>query len=268
MFTILYPSTPFSVKDIDLMYEDEQNQAILMGMKTMNIDLEQLFENKLKLSKTVDEGTIFIYRGWMLKESEYQTLETLLKNKGASLINTSEEYSKNHYISGWYPAIQDLTFKSIYTENYDNLDALLSSSGFQSYFIKDYVKSLTTSRGSIAHNIDEAKEIIHELIEKRGEIEKGLCIKEFIPLSPVEEERYFIFMGQIYSRNDVIPDIVKEVAARHKTPFFSVDVAQTFYGDDIIVEIGDGQVSDVKLWPIENLYQFLIQKEIKNKIKP
>ena len=55
-----------------------------------------------------------------------------------------------------------------------------------------------------------------------------------------------------------MPLIVKFAAENHNVPFFSVDVAQLETGEDIIIEIGDGQVSDIKMWDVESFYKIFL----------
>lgn len=255
MYCFLFPSIPFTVKQTDPDYEVEKNIAESMGFLTANIDIEELNDNKFKISNVIEPGTVLVYRGWMLKPDAYKAYETLAINRGLTVLTNEEQYLSSHYINGWYETIEHLTFQTVFQEGSEDVSALIDKSHFQGFFIKDYVKSLTTSRGSIAHNKEEVFEIVNELKIKRGEIEKGLCIREFTPLKPNIEERYFVLNGKAYSRNGEIPDIVNEAASLHKAPFFSVDVAQTTEDKDIIVEIGDGQVSDVKLWQIDNFYE-------------
>jgi len=62
---------------------------------------------------------------------------------------------------------------------------------------------------------------------------------------------------------DDIPVIVKTVAQRIKAPFFSVDIARRRpEGDDgdadwRLIELGDGQVSDKKDWPLDRFVEVL-----------
>lgn len=259
MFAFLYPSIPFDIKNTDPEYESEKLTAQNLGFTVANIDIEELNDNKLKLSKQLDPNTTVIYRGWMLKPEIYKVFEILAINKGLAVLTNQEQYISSHYINGWYPSIEHLTFRTVFQEGHEGISELLEHSGFHAYFIKDFVKSLTTSRGSIAMNKKEVFEIVDELISKRGEIEKGLCVREFVPLKAGMEERYFVLNGKSYARNGIVPDIVLEAAKLHKAPFFSVDVTKTQEGKDIIVEIGDGQVSDVKLWHFDNFYQMFKQ---------
>ena len=45
-----------------------------------------------------------------------------------------------------------------------------------------------------------------------------------------------------------VPDLVQQVASRIPSPFFSVDVARRDDGVLRVVEVGDGQVSDLVGW--------------------
>ena len=45
-----------------------------------------------------------------------------------------------------------------------------------------------------------------------------------------------------------VAELVSEVARRVRSPFFSVDVVETQAGELVVIELGDGQVSDRKNW--------------------
>jgi hypothetical protein len=57
------------------------------------------------------------------------------------------------------------------------------------------------------------------------------------------------------ARNLPYPVVV--AAQRIASPFFSVDVAERYDGVLRIIEIGDGQVSDRKHWPIARFVEML-----------
>ncbi|WP_058910035.1 ATP-grasp domain-containing protein [Entomohabitans teleogrylli] len=57
----------------------------------------------------------------------------------------------------------------------------------------------------------------------------------------------------MFSADDHIPDLVYDIARSVKTPFYSIDVAANTAGTLRLIEIGDGQVSDSKEWPVEKL---------------
>lgn len=67
---------------------------------------------------------------------------------------------------------------------------------------------------------------------------------------PATEQRYFVVDGQpfVASPNAPIPNIVSICAERIDSRFFAVDVVDRADGCKRIVELGDGQVSDLVRW--------------------
>jgi hypothetical protein len=63
---------------------------------------------------------------------------------------------------------------------------------------------------------------------------------------PESERRYFVLNGVGYAGG--APDVVRACAERVCSSFFSVDVARRRDGALRVVEIGDGQVSDLVGW--------------------
>ncbi|MEO1444701.1 MAG: ATP-grasp domain-containing protein, partial [Cyanobacteria bacterium J06635_11] len=47
--------------------------------------------------------------------------------------------------------------------------------------------------------------------------------------------------------------------SRVSAPFYSVDIATTVEGTLQVVELGDGQVSDKKNWPLDRFVDMLIE---------
>lgn len=116
--------------------------------------------------------------------------------------------------------------------------------------MKDYVKSLKTARGSIVREPAEAPAVIAEMREYRGEIEGGICVRRVEEFIPKTEQRYFVLLDVGYSASEgaSVPDIVRRCAERLPSKFFSVDVAMRRDGELRVVEVGDGQVSDLAGW--------------------
>lgn len=137
----------------------------------------------------------------------------------------SHEYS--HYIDGWYPDIQDVTFETtLFQKNdYDGIETFINNSSKTKFFIKDYVKSLPNSRGSIASSLKDVFNIMHQLETYHG-IQKGIAIRNFHNLDTDSEQRHFVYDGHIFSNGEVslsseIMDAVKKLSA--KSIFFAVD---------------------------------------------
>ncbi len=151
-----------------------------------------------------------------------------------------------------------MTPATIFLTRDDDFDAALASTGWQAYFVKDYVKSLTTSRGSVARNADEVREIIGLIERYRGQMEGGICVREFEELLPETEERYFVLRGQVHARDDVVPDMVRDIAQRIDSLFFSIDIVLNNQGVARLMELGDGQVSDRKKWDATKFVKMFI----------
>jgi hypothetical protein len=83
----------------------------------------------------------------------------------------------------------------------------------------------------------------------RGEIEGGLCVRRVEAFIGDSERRYFVLHGKAYGvAGERVPELVERVANRIPSPFFSVDQIRREDGVLRVVEVGDGQVSDLVGW--------------------
>jgi len=125
----------------------------------------------------------------------------------------------------------------------------LSVLNWPEFFIKDYVKSLKTSVGSRIRKPEQVASVVAEMRRFRGVIEGGFCVRRDESFLPDTERRYFVFNGVPHgAENDDVPLIVHECVKRLKSSFYSVDVVKRTDGQLRIVEVGDGQVSDLVGW--------------------
>ena len=187
-----------------------------------------------------------LYRGWMLNPDAYGLLLEAIGRKGARAVTSVAQYRFCHYLPEWYSLCKDLTPETIFVAKGADYAAAVSDLHWTAYFVKDYVKSLTTNRGSVANSVGEISEIVSQIEKYRGQVEGGVCIRKFEQLAPDTEERYFVFRGVPYGRSGAVPEIVKAIAPRIDSPFFSVDVVLSTDGVPRLIELGDGQVSDRK----------------------
>src|SRR5262249_34631665 len=149
-----------------------------------------------------------------------------------------------------YPLLSDLTPETRVFPADADVAAELRALGWGAYFLKDYVKSLKTARGSIVCDPVEAPAVIAEMREDRGEIEGGIGVRGVEDLIPESEQRYFVLHGVGYTASEgaPVPELVLQCAERLMSPFFTVDVARRRDGALRVVEVGDGQVSDLVGW--------------------
>lgn len=248
---LLFLADPFSRKLPDSSYLDEYEAAQAAGIPCSLISYE-----------SIDEGGIFrpfpallpdlpvVYRGWMMSFEKYKRLYQLIIGSKRTLLTDPGHYLHCHHLPLWYHSVRDMTPDTLILKESDDFKEALSDKSWTQYFVKDYVKSLTTGRGSVAKSADEVREVVNLIKEYRDEIEGGVCIREFEEFVPATEERYFVYQGRAYGRDGMVPDIVREIACRISAPFYSVDIVMNSAGKHRLVELGDGQVSDTKQWPI------------------
>lgn len=213
----------------------------------------------------VDEGKPFrgvvpgaevVYRGWMLNARQYERLALAVEAAAARLITSQAAYLAAHHLPNWYPLVAEFTPETRVLPLESDWEAELRSLGWDAYFVKDYVKSLKTSRGSVVRDPGEIGAVVAEMRHFRGEIEGGLCVRRVESFIADSECRYFVLGGRPFSPDGgMVPEPVERIASRIPSPFFSVDVVSRADGEMRIVEIGDGQVSDLVGWTAEQFVE-------------
>lgn len=249
----LFPSDYFNPKAVDEAYLEQATCMQNAGFETAVISLESLYTSSPKISPILSPSSDVVYRGWMLSPSDYELLLSVVKNKGTRAFTSKVEYLATHYLPNWYSQLTDLTPETKFYSVDDDLESELKTLGWERFFIKDYVKSLKISVGSIIDRPSDIRTVVQEMKKFRGTIEGGVCVRRVEDFVAASEKRYFVIHGQPFaaSLDEEIPGIVYECAERIQSKFFSVDVVERTDGVQRIVEIGDGQVSDLVGWSAE-----------------
>ncbi|POD96501.1 hypothetical protein BV924_09045 [Pectobacterium odoriferum] len=255
---IIYPSDCFDSSKVDEAFEAEYHSAKESGLSCLLLSTQHVSNGKYKFSKDIAPNASVIWRGWMLKSDDYKSLSDAVTQNGGNMLISLEDYLSSHHITGWYNSCEKYTPETIFLKESDDFEQVTSQLKWPSYFVKDYVKSLTTSRGSIAKNAEEIREIIAAIKKFRGEIEGGISLRKVEDIIKTSERRYFSFKNNVYSSNDIVPDLVVEIAQPIRSPFFSIDMAENASGELRLIEIGDGQVSDTKEWNVEKFIQLFL----------
>jgi hypothetical protein len=248
----IFPSDYFKSKQVDSAYLEQFECLRSRGFETLVISLEALSSETSKIFPNPSCSKL-VYRGWMLTPEDYLRLADAVSSVGAELWISADEYLSNHYLPNWYPLISDLTPETHFFAVDDDLESELIKLGWSRFFIKDYVKSLKTSIGSIINTPSEISQIVSEMRKFRGTIEGGICIRQVEDFILETEQRYFAIDGRVFAASSDldIPDIVRVCASRINNKFFSVDVVERRDGCKRIVEIGDGQVSGLVGWSVD-----------------
>lgn len=220
------------------------------GFEVSLFSLENFQEGKFEVLSNITPGARVLYRGWMLSAAEYRELDQALDGQETPLLVSAEEYLTSHYLPNWYPQISDYTPETRVFPVDADLAKELVNLGWDGFFIKDYVKSLKTSVGSRISTPEQATTLVAEMQKFRGRIEGGFCVRRIEEFSPNTEQRFFVIDGVAHAANGDVPDIVNKCAKRLKQRFYSIDIAQRSDGVLRVVEVGDGQVSDLVGWEV------------------
>ncbi len=200
----------------------------------------------------IPQDAIVVYRGWMVKVDEYRRLDDAVRLCGARLLTEPDVYALTHHLPNWYESLAEFTAGTVVIRGADDLVSTMEQLGWGEYFLKDYVKSLKVAGGSIVRTAAEASGWVKSMLEYREELEGGICVRRVESFVPESERRYFVLNGVPYAPDDeAIPAPVYAAAERIASRFFAVDMATTTDHRRRIVELGDGQVSDVVGWTAE-----------------
>ena len=249
----IYPQSLLTPRLPDEAFQDEALALSKAGHIVTLIDSERLSTEPVTLKTIASEKTV-VHRGWMLSPTEYENFISSIEIAGGLPLSSTEKYLATHYLPNWYQIISDLTPETVVLSLDSDWTSELRKLGWSKFFVKDYVKSLKTSVGSIIQSPEDIQTVVAEMKKYRGTIEGGLCIRRVEDFLLETEQRYFVLKGKPYCVNpkEQIPDIVFECAKRINSQFFSVDVIHRADGQFRIVEIGDGQVSDLVGWSVQS----------------
>ncbi|NJM75840.1 MAG: ATP-grasp domain-containing protein [Acaryochloridaceae cyanobacterium RU_4_10] len=254
---VLYPENPLNKTQVDDPYHEEFTTVYGAGYQCSLFDFDALTFEEFNPRPKIQPGERVLYRGWMLNSHGYKTLATQIERKGGIPITSYADYLRCHHLPGWYQQCVDFTAETYFLEADETLETKIQALGWERYFVKDFVKSNTAGGGSIANSPSEVRHIVDQIATYRGEIEGGVAIRRVENYLLNTEFRYFVVRGLPYSHDGEIPTLVKEIANIIDAPFYSVDVAENLAGELRLVELGDGQVSDKKTWPISKFLEVI-----------
>jgi hypothetical protein len=234
----IYPSLPYQLRTVDPMWAPEYEWARGQGLATGLVDMDN---DKVWLGTPAAAQPVpVVYRGWMLTAAEYDRLAQLLP-----LAVSPAEYLSSHHATGWYEKVASHTFVSRFVTEPTALDF---AAGRQ-YFVKGLVKSFGDD------SVVASQEQLASFWQ-RHELPAGtpLFVRDFVELKPDSERRFFVVRGQVFEAGGAVLSASHWAAVELLQPrlFYSLDVAETLAGQPVVVEVGDGQVSDLKEWSMDD----------------
>jgi hypothetical protein len=254
----LVPADPLEARRPDP-YFVAQVDALRHAGHRVGVVPDAVIDGQAPLSG-VPSGAVVLYRGWMLNPAGYGNFGHAIRVAGAVPYISRAQYLATHHLPGWYPLIKDLTPEThVFSRDVD-LEAELRALAWPEFFVKDYVKSLKTGLGSFLNDPAHIQALLEQMESFRGEIEGGICVRRVDPVVPDSERRDLVVAGvpNAAEANEPIPEVGHPCVKRLGSPFYSVDVALREDGVERVVEVGDGQVSDlVGAWTPRRLVEIL-----------
>ncbi|XYI02581.1 ATP-grasp domain-containing protein [Sorangium sp. So ce1128] len=275
----LFCSDPLAPRQPDSAFASEAAAARGLGHELGLIDHEALLAGDSRAAvRRVPEaqGVVAVYRGWMLRPSVYVDLYSALAARGVHLVNDPDAYVHGHHLPGWYPALEGNTPRSVWLPvrgdvEIDDVMALLRPFGDSPVLLKDFVKSRKHEWAEacfipVASDRGAVERVVRRFLELQGsDLEGGLVFREFVELAPAgrhpksgmplaREHRLFFLDGELVASlrywdeveyaAETSPAVeLRALAARVKSRFFTIDVAELLHGGWTVIEVGDGQVS-------------------------
>jgi hypothetical protein len=293
---MIYCLDPIELKQPDAAFSTEVDACIKLGVGFKLIDLDALASNKneaVRKIKSLDQPTIGVYRGWMMRSELYYDFYHALQEKGIRLINNPEQYKKCHYLPESYQTIKGMTPLTVWVPkerigDFEFVFQIAKSLGIGPGIVKDYVKSQKHYWNEACFipsmtDRSEVERVTRRFLELQGDdLIGGLVFREYVELDkvgyhpesgmPVSREfRIFFLEGnplqtirywdELEYADSPPVELFLEVARKVESNFFSMDIAKTAHGEWIIVELGDGQVSDLPgLADVDGFYKELVER--------
>jgi hypothetical protein len=216
-------------------YSDENNENMIHEY------FKEEAEAKSKIgimvgTKPNPEADVLLYRGYvMYDKAKYP--------KDNRFIQGYNEYVNYLYLSHYYPCIADITIETFFVDELNNdLPSIVKKRGWNKVFVKKESSALEHYGKFKSVWPDTSFEEMNNLFSDYNFSGK-FGIRKYIKPELLENElRYWVLNGKIYRRDNIIPDIVYEAAARLNkmgSKYYTIDATP-----DIIIEVNPGESSD------------------------
>lgn len=278
---LLVPSDPFASRAPDEHFRREAEAARQAGMEVAVVDHDAILAGDLPTAvrrvPASDAEQVAWYRGWMISSAAYSRFDTQLGACGVRLLTGPAAYRAAHELPGWYNAFADLTPASVWspweagrTPTSSDVGALTAALGSGPGVVKDYVKSRKHEWREACFvpdlaDVGATARVIGKMVELQGDsLAGGIVVRAFEQFTPdayghTQEARIWWVAGSailITPHPDAPADatvhvptaVCDAVGASVRAlgaPFVTTDLALRSDGVWRVIEVGDGQVSDL-----------------------
>ncbi|GAB3678521.1 ATP-grasp domain-containing protein [Actinocorallia lasiicapitis] len=267
--TVLFCGDPLDPRRVDEHFAREADTVRATGGTPVLLDHDLLQHGETaEAVKRVPRslGPVW-YRGWMVTSAEYHDLSKALAARGTPLMTPPDGYQRAHELPGWYDTFAGLTPKSSWLPL--NPHELPSAAALRAAaellppgpgLIKDYVKSRKHEWHEACYipelrDADALAASVARMIELQGAfLAGGLVLRQFEPLGAAECRVWWVDGEPVLvGPHPDAPDDVPDPELEHVRPavrslgcrFVTTDLARRADGRWRVVEVGDGQVSEL-----------------------
>ncbi|WP_060179747.1 ATP-grasp domain-containing protein [Streptomyces sp. IMTB 1903] len=278
--TVLYCRDPLNERRVDGHFAAEARQLRAAGGRTLLVDHDALLagDTERAIARVPDGAGAAWYRGWMLPAERYAALDSALRRRGGRLVVTAEQYRRAHELPGWYGTFAGLTPVSAWlptapgrTPDPQRLAAAVADLPPGAGVVKDYVKSRKHEWDEACHVPDlgdaaALNRVVGRFVELQEEfLAGGVVLRAFedFVAPPTQAGTAAAAEVRVWWRDGtprmvtahpdspvaevVTPDLgpVRAAVEALGCPFVTTDLALRADGVWRVVEVGDGQVSDL-----------------------
>ena len=289
---VFFPCDYFDNARSDDIYEAERRACVLNCIPFVLVDYEAM-RIVSRPSEAIAENSTALWRGWMLDDVKYAAFCDIARSIGAAPLTTPAMYSACHRFPEYAPSLDASVPGNVLAWDSVPAGSMEDASFYRDFmvrigdgaFVKDYVKSAGEEKlRFLRPDMSDADilSVVNGVRDWRGELfDGGIVVKEAAELEC--QMRFFLLDGEIvasgsHDENGVeaasFPrDYVSEAAqvARRvriigadgaKPRFYTVDIARcaSKSGRAVVVECGDGQVSELPEGSVESFYKKLASR--------
>ncbi|MGW5440220.1 ATP-grasp domain-containing protein [Nocardia asteroides] len=273
--TLLFCSDPLNPRRVDDHFFAQAEAVRAAGGTVALLDHDALLagDPAAAVQRVPRAAGAMWYRGWMIPVDRYRELAQALSARDCALAVTPESYAKAHELPGWYEAFAELTPRARWTETKPGevlgesvVSGLAGSLGAGAGIVKDYVKSRKDEWDTACYvpdlrDVVALRRIVGRFVELQGEyLAGGVVLREFEDFTDsaggraVEARVWWldgepVLVGPHPDEPAVCPEpdlsLVAPAVSALGCRFVTTDVARRADGSWRVIEVGDGQVSDL-----------------------
>ncbi len=267
--TILMCTDPLSPKRVDEHFKREADAVRALGGSVALIDHDALRRGDAAEAVRRVPGDLGVawYRGWMVTTVEYAALASALAAKNIALAVPPDGYQKAHELPGWYETFAGVTPASVWlplspgeVPDEGRLAELVRSLCSGPVIVKDYVKSRKHEWHEACFvpdvsDVGRLHSIVSRFVDLQGDsLSGGIVVREFEAFQGGEARVWWVDGEPVLvgphpdtpdrcpnPRTDLAAPCVRSLGCR----FITTDLTRRTDGVWRVVEVGDGQVSDL-----------------------